>query len=161
MFQQKLCQFSQMVSLIFLCLAILLAIAHSKQSLNKNDGGITYFDNSQNIKIKDRTMIRNNVYLIKIDCGNICNTSYESELTLHKGKIKSFESNTGKNKKERFGVFYKICILYTNGIYTKKFFIVTTGKYVPEIIKEYECDELFQSPLFDQPSELLNPNGRW
>ena len=112
MFQQKLCQFSQMVSLIFLCLAILLAIAHSKQSLYKNDGGITYFDNSQNIKIKDRTMIRNNVYLIKIDCGNICNTSYESELTLHKGKIKSFESNTGKNKKER------ICILYTNGIYT-------------------------------------------
>lgn len=78
MFQQKLCQFSQMVSLIFLCLAILLAIAHSKQSLYKNDGGITYFDNSQNIKIKDRTMIRNNVYLIKIDCGNILVIGSES-----------------------------------------------------------------------------------
>ena len=102
MFRQKLCQFSQVVPFIILCLAILLAQVLSIQSSNKNDGGITYFDNSQNIKIKDRTIIRNNVYLIKVDCGNICNTSYESELTLHKGKIKSFESNTSKKKKIKF-----------------------------------------------------------
>ena len=38
---------------------------------------------------------------------------------------------------------------------------VTKGKYVPKLVKEYDCEELFQSPLFDQPSKLLNPNGRW
>ena len=57
-------------------------------SSSKDNGGITYFDSKLNSKIKDRTMIRNNVYLIKVDCGNICNTSYDSELNLHKGKIK-------------------------------------------------------------------------
>ena len=69
---------------ILLFLSIILG---QSLSSSKDNGGITYFDSKQNSKIQDRTMIRNNVYLIKVDCGNICNTSYDSELNLHKGKI--------------------------------------------------------------------------
>ena len=75
----------QIVSSVLLFLSIFLGQGLSS---SKDNGGITYFDSNQNSKIKDRTMIRNNVYLIKVDCGNICNTSYDAELKLHKGKIK-------------------------------------------------------------------------
>ena len=75
----------QIVPSVLLFLSIFLGQALSS---SKDNGGITYFDSKLNSKIKDRTMIRNNVYLIKVDCGNICNTSYDSEVTLHKGKIK-------------------------------------------------------------------------
>ena len=85
MCQQKLNLCFQINSSVLLFLAIFLGQGLSS---SKDKGGITYFDGNQNGKIKDRTMIRNNVYLIKVDCGNICNTSYDSEVTLHKGKIK-------------------------------------------------------------------------
>ena len=75
----------QIVSSVLLFLSIFLGQGLSS---SKDNGGITFFDSNQNSKIKDRTMIRNNVYLIKVDCGNLCNTSYDSELNLHKGKTK-------------------------------------------------------------------------
>ena len=75
----------QIVPSVLLFLSIFLGQGLSS---SKDNGGITYFDSKLDSKTKDRTMIRNNVYLIKVDCGNICNTSYESELNLHKGKIK-------------------------------------------------------------------------
>ena len=77
-----------LVSSILLCFSTIPRNGFCSQSFDKN-GGITYFDNSQNIDIKDRVMMRNDVFLIKDDCGNICNTSYESERSLHKGKITS------------------------------------------------------------------------
>ena len=84
---RKSCFCFHLVSIILLCFSTIPRNGFCSQSFDKN-GGITYFDNSQNINIKDRVMMRNNVFLIKDDCGNICNTSYDSEYNLHKGKIR-------------------------------------------------------------------------
>ena len=40
---------------------------------------------SQNIKISDRKKIRNDIQLIKDDCGEICDTSIKGEGEIHKG----------------------------------------------------------------------------
>ena len=56
----------------------------AKISKNSKEG-INYCDGLQNLGTKDKNEIRNNVYLIKHDCGNVCHTSYESEQRLHKG----------------------------------------------------------------------------
>ena len=155
MFQQKFNLYFRIVPSVLMFLNIFLGQCLSS---SKDNGGITYFDNMQNSKIKDRTIIRNNVYLIKVDCGNICNTSYDSELTIHKGKIKLRSSKDltnkiliGRSMNNTLIICFKSTIIFK----------VTKGKYVPKMVKEYDCQELFQSPLFDQPSKLLNPNGRW
>ena len=80
---------------LFQCMFIFLILLPTQAVLpqsikvkEKTKEGIKYFDTSQNIRIKDRKIMRNNVNLIKLDCGNICNTSYASEHILHKGRIK-------------------------------------------------------------------------
>lgn len=67
---------------------------------------------AQTITTSDGEKIRNDVQLIKSECGKICDTSIQAERNIHK---------------------------------------VTPGKYVPEIKKDYDCKELFQSSLFEQP----------
>ena len=80
MFQQKLCQFSQMVSLIFLCLAILLAIAHSKQSLNKNDGGNILVIGSESPWIEAILFEKGAKHITVLDYGKI--TSKHPNITI-------------------------------------------------------------------------------
>ena len=44
-----------------------------------------HLDMSQNLKISDRKKIRNDIQLIKSDCGEICDTSIKAEGEIHKG----------------------------------------------------------------------------
>ena len=52
--------------------------------------GVHYIDPSHNLSTKDKNMIRSNVYMIKQDCGHVCDTSYKSEHNLHKGILKFY-----------------------------------------------------------------------
>ena len=77
----------------FIFLALLSAQIVLSQNIKvtqKSSEGINYFDASQNIKIKDRKIMKNIVNLMKLDCGNICDTSYKSEHILHKGITKFY-----------------------------------------------------------------------
>ena len=77
----------------FTFLALLSAqivLSQNTKATQKGSEGKNHFDASQNIKIKDRKVMKNIVSLMKLDCGNICNTSYSSEHILHKGNTKFY-----------------------------------------------------------------------
>ena len=47
---------------------------------------IQFADWNQNIKVSDMKKIRKDVIQIKVDCGNLCDTSIRAEKEIHKGK---------------------------------------------------------------------------
>ena len=107
---------------------------------------IKFADRKQNVKVSDMKRIRKNVIQIKVDCGNLCDTSIRAEKEVHKGKNRY---NDYWNSSALFNIFNLKNIYLTDKIHL--LFPVKKGKYVAEIVKEYDCDALFESPLFDQP----------
>ena len=55
-----------------------------------NNDGECLDENQMLIKYQMRARLKKDVKLIKVDCGDICDTSINSEITLQNGKIFSY-----------------------------------------------------------------------